>query len=171
MHLTQILHFTAVSILLFLSTIQCTAISRHPAPSSHALEKKTLYHDQTADARYFLNSFASIEPWGIGTSPISMAAMYRHAIALILQMGRDQPQRSSLGFHMQHLSLSFATTNGEPIPWPTALSFVEEMLKFVERRFIGPEFQAFVTNTALGVTIEVSLRLLLDGPLPSRIND
>ncbi|KAI4276548.1 MAG: hypothetical protein L6R35_006204 [Caloplaca aegaea] len=107
-----------------------------------------------------------ITPWAIGNSPYSMGALYKHAIALLLQMSTEQPQSPSFGLHLDQLSLTFTTTNGLPIPWDTALYFIRRMLAFLDRRFIGPEFQAFVTDLALDVTIEISLRLLLDGPLP-----
>lgn len=164
----KVLHLSLLSMLLFLSSTQSIALSRDSAIWSHELEKRVLYHDNIGTTRYFLNSFSSIGPWGLGSSPTSMAAVYTHAISILLQNWREQPQSSSFGFHLDHLSLTFATTTGDPIPWPSAVYFMQQMLRFLDRRLIGPEFQAYVTNVALDVTIEISLRLLLDGPLPGR---
>lgn len=134
--------------------------------STPELGKRVLYSGNTPTARFFLNSFASIYPSSIGNSPYSMGSLYKQAVALLLQISDEQPESSSLGLHLDHLSLTFETTSGVPIPWNTALYFTRKMLAFVNRQFIGPEYQAYVTDVALDVTIQVSLRLLLDGPLP-----
>lgn len=170
MHLHRLLRSSVFSILLFLGIAQSVAISPTPATPALEFDKRVIYHDNTPHARYFLNSFASLQRWGVGSTVYSVGVVYHHAISLLSQMQREQPQTSTLGFHLGHLDLSFATTTGEPIPWETALYFMHVLLGFMQKNFVGPEFQAFVTDIALEVTIEVSLRLLLDGPLP-RLHD
>ncbi|KAI4136207.1 MAG: hypothetical protein LQ341_005782 [Variospora aurantia] len=143
------------------------AVSSPSTLSTRELDRRAIYSGSSSTMRYYLNTFTSITPWTIGNSLYSMGALYKHAIDLLLQMSTEQPQSPSLGLHLDQLSLTFTTTSGVPIPWDTALYFIRRMLAFLDRRLIGPEFQAFITDIALDVTIEVSLRLLLDGPLPA----
>lgn len=169
MYLLRLFFLASLSITLFLGTTQCLATSTIPA-YSHRLSKKAVYHDNTGNIRYFLSSFASIQPWSLGTSPYGMAAMYNHAAALLQQHTNQNSQQSSFGFHINWLSMSFRTTTGVPIPWDAALHFMQIMMRSLRRGMIGPEFQAYVTDVVLDVTIEISLRLLLDGQLPN-LND
>lgn len=162
---SQLFILAYLSITSLLGTTQCLAISASPT-SPHPPSKRAVYHDNSGNIRYFLNSFASIQPWSLGTSPYSMAAMYNHAIILLQKFTNQNPQSSSFGFHIDWLDMTFRTTTGAPIPWDAALHFMQIMMNSLRRGMIGPEFQAYVTDIALDVTIEISLRLLLDGQLP-----
>ncbi len=172
MRFFRISYISVLSVLFFLGCVHSLAISKSPTIARQETEKRTLHHGHTATARYFLNSFTSIAlgPF-IGNAPYSLGAVYNHAINLLLKASQEQPQTSSLGFHLNHLDLSFATTTGEPIPWASAISFIQKMQKFLDRRLMGPEFQAFVTDIAQDVIVEVSLRLLLDSPLSPMSDD
>ncbi|KAL8903199.1 MAG: hypothetical protein Q9207_004092 [Kuettlingeria erythrocarpa] len=165
-------YISVLSVLFFLGCVHSVAISKTPKIARQEIDKRVLHHGRTATARYFLNSFTStaLGPF-IGNAPSSLGAVYNHAINLLLKALQEQSQASSLGFHLNHLDLSFATTNGAPIPWESAISFMQKMQKFLDRRFMGPEFQAFVTDIAQDVIVEVSLRLLLDSPLSPIFDD
>lgn len=172
MRFLQISYISVLSVLFFLDCVHSVAISKTSTFAHQELDKKALHHGHTTTTRYFLNSFTSIAlgPF-IGNAPSSLGAVYNHAINLLLKTSQEQPQTSSLGFHLDHLDLTFATTTGAPIPWESAISFMRKMQNFLDCRFMGPEFQAFVTDIAQDVIVEVSLRLLLDSPLYPMFDD
>lgn len=164
MHLSRFFFLASLSIPLLLGITQSLATSAAPV-YLNGLSKRVLYQDVQGNTRFFLSSFTSIYPYSLGTSPYRMAAMYSHAITLLQQQISQHSRSSSFGFHLDLLDLSFRTTTGAPIPWDAALHFMQIMLNSLRRGRIGPEFQAFVTHIGLDVTIEISLRLLLDSRL------
>ena len=166
MHFLHMLRLSVLPVLLLLSMTHSLTIRSSSASPFNEINKRVMYHDSVGNMRYFLNSFVSINPWSLGTCPYALASVYNHATTLLLQSQRESPQQSTLGFHQGSLSLGFRTTTGTPIPWESAIKFINLMLASLHQHRIGPEFQAFITDVALDVTIEVSLRLLLDGQLP-----
>ncbi|KAL8767906.1 MAG: hypothetical protein Q9209_005693 [Squamulea sp. 1 TL-2023] len=131
----------------------------------HRLDPRALYITNSGNMRYFLETFEAANPDSLGLASSSIRAFYYHALTLLAQSRASDSLSSTFGFSFGHLDLTLVTTDGAPIPWDTALEFARKMHGTAVRGLNGVQYQAFVFDLALDITIKVTLRLLFDRPL------